>query len=884
MDGRSRLGFVATAVVSGALASAVGCQHIGSPEFRARYLSGREDQSAATVTPLESDELALVVSRLDEEPSRLGSSAQRLRVSVFYDPQLVQLPRVATYRLWTTSEGDNRWTQVAEVAPGQSVEVPLTVGVQGLAASVLYQSGEEAYVPERGSPPQVWLHASLTDSGLPETPFEREPEDSLVAPTLTEHRPEEHRPELGEHRPGEQRNGDAPTASTAAGGTDEAVSIADGTNSEGTGAESGTSSEGTPPGGGSHGSATAYDSKEFHKVFGGESPPPRPFLRDMARNASGKEGVPVRAIGPSDAAATASSGSSTVTRERALRGNVASEDSDAAATAPPAVSAAGDVGPTLPADRAAGASVEAPPEAPSVVLQRLPEAVGRELSLLISVTDPNQVGIERVEAYLRRESRSQWRRLAPSACRLDGDDLKIDLSGFDEGTYELYLRAVDQEGNAAPAAALAQGELPRFELDLSAPALTARASTLDWVGGFATRIHLQVDWADAVPPVLVEGRTAADGAWAPLGRFSEADLGGAGFASIDVPLGVERYSLRCSVADDRGNVAESVIGPREVKPSLEFASFDAPNEYPEGSSAPIRWQLHPVAEAAVDTLRVSIWHQAEAAGPWTLLFDELPADSESYWDLPPHNGGTHRLRARLFQAGKTIGEAHSANFTIAKGERPSPTLIPISAVSRQYLRQAESLVRQYDATLQVRQAGVENDEALAKLEGDVAAEFQKALKADSNNYKASYGLALFYNRVAPEKYSAEVSKLLSSVVDIKPDHFWALNDLGAVSIRTSSFKDAEAALTRAVALEDQSIAYYNLGLARFYQRKWAASRESFERALEAGGNYKVPPGEVYYYYIHSYLQEGDLESARREFQKRRSEIPEELRAKLAENL
>jgi predicted Zn-dependent protease len=118
---------------------------------------------------------------------------------------------------------------------------------------------------------------------------------------------------------------------------------------------------------------------------------------------------------------------------------------------------------------------------------------------------------------------------------------------------------------------------------------------------------------------------------------------------------------------------------------------------------------------------------------------------------------------------------------------------------------------------------------------------------------------------------------------MKPDHFWALNDLGAVHIRDGQYAKAEEVLRKCVAIEPSAIVLYNLGLSLFYGGKMNEARESFEKVLGSSGG-AVPEGEVYYYLVQTYVQQGEMDRARSLYREKGSRIPEDLRAEIARAL
>ena len=92
------------------------------------------------------------------------------------------------------------------------------------------------------------------------------------------------------------------------------------------------------------------------------------------------------------------------------------------------------------------------------------------------------------------------------------------------------------------------------------------------------------------------------------------------------------------------------------------------------------------------------------------------------------------------------------------------------------------------------------------------------------------------------------------------------------------------ALSQAALVKPLPIVLYNLGLTHFYRGDMAGAREKFQAALAAEGGEPAPRGEIYYYIVHSYLQEGDMDRARTLLRENEAAIPSDLRADLAARL
>jgi tetratricopeptide (TPR) repeat protein len=130
----------------------------------------------------------------------------------------------------------------------------------------------------------------------------------------------------------------------------------------------------------------------------------------------------------------------------------------------------------------------------------------------------------------------------------------------------------------------------------------------------------------------------------------------------------------------------------------------------------------------------------------------------------------------------------------------------------------------------------------------------------------------------------EVKRWLLRTIEIKPDHAWALNDLGAIHIRGGDFKAAEEVLRRSAAIKPSPIILYNLGIALFYGGNVREAREKLEAALKEDTSESLPRGEICCYLIQAHVQEGNLLEARALFKENESKIPSDLREGLAKTI
>ena len=512
----------------------------------------------------------------------------------------------------------------------------------------------------------------------------------------------------------------------------------------------------------------------------------------------------------------------------------------------------------------------------------VPEVAGARLEFRLASNDPGGSGLASVQAYLRKAEDASWRRLDDKFITRSGDRMQLDLAGSEEGAYDLWLRGVDRAGNASAepyvdlvgptAAASLPAESVRFRLDRTPPSLALRGSPGPWVAGFQAEALIDVDWTDGIPPLLLEG-LEPDGTWRELGRWASVAPDQNRFAFL-LPAGVEQYTVRFSVADGCGNKASQVLGPRPVEASIRLTSFTDSQPHSARGSEKVQWSLHPAAVEVEDELKVDVEHQPRRDGPWQAVYTGVPPRKECYWDLPGGDTEEHRLRVRLLRRGKAVGESVSSPFSIGGKDVEIPTVVKIQEESIFYSDQARTQTEKYDAA--VTSSRGRSSSEVERISRAALGAYEKALSIDPKNYHAAYGLAQFLNALDGEKNAAQVRRWLERTLEIKPDHFWALNDLGAAYIRDGDYAKAEESLRKGLRIQASAVASYNLGLALFFEGKVGDSREHFETALQAGRG-SVPEGEVYYYLVQSYLQQGNMARARDLFREKRDLIPEDMR-------
>ena len=139
----------ALVVVMAVLVSGTGCEH----------LERVEEAGLSRAEALTSDEeLGVVMSRLGARPRRIVSGADVIRIGIHFDPEMIDVRRVVSYRLWGRSSSSREWQRVREILPADlPVEMGFKEGTVGLRASARYHDGTELFVPQSGDDPAVWL-------------------------------------------------------------------------------------------------------------------------------------------------------------------------------------------------------------------------------------------------------------------------------------------------------------------------------------------------------------------------------------------------------------------------------------------------------------------------------------------------------------------------------------------------------------------------------------------------------------------------------------------------------------------------------------------------------------------------------------------------------
>jgi hypothetical protein len=425
-----------------------------------------------------------------------------------------------------------------------------------------------------------------------------------------------------------------------------------------------------------------------------------------------------------------------------------------------------------------------------------------------------------------------------------------------------------------------------FSLDKTPPHLMVTPYPLSWVEGMTADIQIDADWRDVALPVFLlgrgtrgsEGGAAEREEWRELARWTRLPPNSRQFGWT-VPCGYSELSVKVEVEDRAGNRSSEILNARRVEPAIYLKEFARGTVLDGGTTRTLVWELHSAAVGHADELRVHVEHQQGVGTPWETICRDLTVLQKCVWEVPagePSEG--HRLRLRLERSGRLVSEYRSDPFVI-RGGRPAFQEPLIPKDSMDYFEIARRFANEYrDALRELAGKTVtpEAEERLDELVQHAKESYGKALELAENNYHAAYGYAQFLNRL-PQRDDRQVERLLRQVIQFKPTHHWAYNDLGALYIREENYEQAELALRAAEKLEPSADVHYNLGLALFQQRKMPEARAQFEAALQNPGQGRVRDGVLYYYLINTFLQEGQFNQARALYEKEAAKIPPELR-------
>jgi hypothetical protein len=564
---------------------------------------------------------------------------------------------------------------------------------------------------------------------------------------------------------------------------------------------------------------------------------------------------------------------------------------------------------------------------PQLEAGQIPARHASELKFPLAVTDPGGSGLEGVTAYLRpaagktgvegKKEPAPWtpRPGAKAVHDAASGAFTIAVADLPEGPYEFYLSARDRAGNGGGVPGTVTLPTGRFFVDRTPVAIRATPTAGPWVEGLGAAVQVEMDLADAVPPLWLEEKSGD--AWTEVLRWESLTPGDDLFR-FPVPVGRDRMEVRFGIRDAAGNASYAVVPARDVERSIRIAPLPDGAPLKAGANFHISWSVHPALDEVASELKVVVAHQPRDGGEWVQLFDDLRPSSTPVWPVTTADEESHRLRVSLLHRGKVIGADSSAPFRIAGGPpapaKIDPRIVKISKESLYYSDRADAQIEIWKSSraqqakwLAGHTSGMKKDaqgnvlpQEMERLAPDIrrqrvvreqdlvdAAEtirknYTKALEEDPKNYRAAYGMAQLLHRIAPDRPDEAIGYLQKAVA-IKPDHSAALNDLGASLIIEGDYESAEEPLRRALSIEDTASYRYNLALALFHQKKTVEARQHFGEVLAKGGP-AIRTGEVYYYIVSAFIQEGKTDEAKEHLHLYRDQIPAALRESLEASL
>ena len=173
-------------------------------------------------------------------------------------------------------------------------------------------------------------------------------------------------------------------------------------------------------------------------------------------------------------------------------------------------------------------------------------------------------------------------------------------------------------------------------------------------------------------------------------------------------------------------------------------------------------------------------------------------------------------------------------------------------------------------------------EELSSLAKAAEADYRKALSLDEKNAEASLRLSMLLNDMNPEAHSDEILQLLEATIAQDPENISAQLNLGAVLIQRDELDRARTVTEKVLEQEDSGQARFNLALALLFKGDGAAARTQFELALSKGGN--VPEGLAWFYIAWSHADEGNMEVARNLYSEKKTVIPDDFKSIIEEKL
>jgi len=528
--------------------------------------------------------------------------------------------------------------------------------------------------------------------------------------------------------------------------------------------------------------------------------------------------------------------------------------------------------------------------APTAACKELPQLAGGHFSFEVELTDEGCAEPVSVQAFLRAEGEEFWNNVPPARVNTESSDgvftVTLDLQANAEKKFDLYLAATDSLGNVAAAPGVGSESLGMFQLDNSAPLVAIGDPAADWVAGLPATLQVQIDPSDCEGPLVLEGRAPQENKeWIELATVDDLAFAEDG-VHFTVPLGWPELEVRVSATDAMGNVGHGLLSARRLKSAVRLDTMARGGVFQAFDKQEIAWTLQEAALEAPENLLMKLEYRVGDSGAWELLREEpaIATQASFEWVLPDASDDDFALRVSLYRGADLIGEDISGSFRIEGLAKTEDGVLKESLIVMGSAVEKEKAWRERYNELSLSGVPVEAaaQAELAGLAQAAISDYDKAVSLDSKNSEATFRLSMLLNDVDPEANSDKILSLLEKTLEEDPANMSAQMNLGAVLIQRNELDRAQGVLEKALAQEDTGQARFNLALTFLFKGDAGAARLEFERALAKGGD--VPEGLAWFYIAWAHAEEGNVDTARDLYARKKNVIPEEFQPIIEEKL
>jgi len=528
--------------------------------------------------------------------------------------------------------------------------------------------------------------------------------------------------------------------------------------------------------------------------------------------------------------------------------------------------------------------------APTAACKELPQLAGGHFSFEVELTDEGCAEPVSVQAFLRAEGEEFWNNVPPARVNTESSEgvftVTLDLQANAEKKFDLYLAATDSLGNVAAAPGVGSESLGMFQLDNSAPLVAIGDPAADWVAGLPATLQVQIDPSDCEGPLVLEGRAPQENKeWIELATVDDLAFAEDG-VHFTVPLGWPELEVRVSATDAMGNVGHGLLSARRLKSAVRLDTMARGGVFQAFDKQEIAWTLQEAALEAPENLLMKLEYRVGDSGAWELLREEpaIATQASFEWVLPDASDDDFALRVSLYRGADLIGEDISGSFRIEGLAKTEDGVLKESLIVMGSAVEKEKAWRDRYNELSLSGAPVEAaaQAELAGLAQAAISDYDKAVSLDSKNSEATFRLSMLLNDVDPEANSDKILSLLEKTLEEDPANMSAQMNLGAVLIQRNELDRAQGVLEKALAQEDTGQARFNLALTFLFKGDAGAARLEFERALAKGGD--VPEGLAWFYIAWAHAEEGNVDTARDLYARKKNVIPEEFQPIIEEKL